>query len=114
MAYLPASRAVDTVGLHPMFRGRVSGVGDVVTSTPEEAARLKAAIDAAISRATGTAAPSDLYPTYPGWDFTQPVSKILPVPDRAPTPAPESAPATPKPSGSALPLLLGAAYLLLS
>ena len=30
MAYLPASRAVDTVGLHPMFRGRVSGVGGIL------------------------------------------------------------------------------------
>jgi len=30
MAYLPASRAVDTVGMHPMFYGRVSGVGTPV------------------------------------------------------------------------------------
>lgn len=30
MAYLPATRAVDTVGLHPMFRGRVSGVGAII------------------------------------------------------------------------------------
>jgi hypothetical protein len=30
MAYLPASRAVDSVGLDPMFRGRVSGVGTAV------------------------------------------------------------------------------------
>lgn len=29
MAYLPASRAVDTVGMHPMFYGRVSGVGSM-------------------------------------------------------------------------------------
>jgi hypothetical protein len=29
MAYLPATRAVDTVGMDPMFYGRVSGVGSI-------------------------------------------------------------------------------------
>lgn len=37
MAYLPASRAVDSVGLHPMFRGRVSGVGSQMPRTSNEA-----------------------------------------------------------------------------
>lgn len=37
MAYLPASRAVDTVGMHPMFYGRVSGVGaELPISQPRE------------------------------------------------------------------------------
>lgn len=34
MAYLPASRAVDTIGMHPMFYGRVSGVGSQTPGGP--------------------------------------------------------------------------------
>ena len=33
MAYLPATRAVDTVGMDPMFYGRVSGVGSQMPGT---------------------------------------------------------------------------------
>lgn len=30
MAYLPASRAVNSVGIDPMFRGRIAGVGGIL------------------------------------------------------------------------------------
>lgn len=105
MAYLPAGRAVDTVGMHPMFYGRVSGVGGSLgnLSLAKEFGTVaclgpNCQMDGGLSKAqmchrqspAGTCKPVD---------WTPPAV----VPD---------APA--KPAGSALPLLLGAAFLLLS
>lgn len=93
MVYLPASRAVDTVGMHPMFYGRVSGVGSQMPGGPS--------------------------PYEPDWTKVIPQVPIVrtqvcpPVCPEGYVP-PGQSPPTAKPTASALPLLLGAAFLLLS
>lgn len=87
MAYLPASRAVESVGIPPMFRSRVRGLCGIldVINPPADLGNI------------GTI-----------------VRQKTSTPDS--TPAPTPAPTVPKPSAGlmGLPLILGAAYLLLS
>jgi hypothetical protein len=127
MAYLPASRAVDTVGMDPMFYGRVSGIGMDLTSktqyTPAEIAtqkaRAKYAADMALWEKTYGEAYSKVIDgcprciTYPcpcpaANEFLrlnpEPVMEEIAVPKTVAS----------KPTASTLPLLIGAAFLLLS
>ena len=127
MAYLPAGRAVDTVGMHPMFYGRVRGVGIDLSSqtqyTPTEIATQKAREKYAADMA--------MWEQKYGLSYSKMLEKCprcitapCPCPTlnnflkRNPKPVIEeiavAKSAASKPATSALPLLLGAAYLLLS
>lgn len=127
MAYLPAGRAVDTVGMHPMFYGRVRGVGIDLSSqtqyTPTEIATQKAREKYAADMA--------MWEQKYGLSYSKMLEKCprcitapCPCPTlnnflkRNPKPVMEeiavAKSVAAKPTGSALPLLLGAAFLLLS
>lgn len=104
MAYLPATRAVDTVGMDPMFYGRVSGVGSV-----DPYADLMKNITS-----TYTGRGIDPRP-----DVGSRLQVCPPVCPEGYVPPGQSPPTIPiaKPTtggASALPLLIGAAFLLLA
>ena len=117
MAYLPAGRAVDTVGMHPMFYGRVSGVGSIEPGghnpyNPLAWRGKDAKIEFGTVACLGPNCQMD-----GGLSKAQvchpqsPAGTCKPV-DWTPPAAVPDAPA--KPTGSALPLVIGAALLLLS
>ena len=127
MAYLPASRAVDNVGMDPMFYGRVGGVGIDLSSptqyTPAEIAtqkaRAKYAADMALWEKTHGEAYSKVIDGCPRCiTFPCPCPAANEFLRLNPEPVMQEIPVAktvaPKPTGSALPLLLGAAYLLLA
>ena len=98
MAYLPASRAVDTVGMDPMFYGRMCGVGGIIGDI------VQRGILPDFGQVVCIPAPCNT-----GTTILDPAPRPVP----APTPAPATVPAS-KPTTSALPLLIGAAFLLLA
>ena len=126
MAYLPATRAVDTVGMDPMFYGRMCGVGMDLTSktqyTPAEIATQKARAKYDADMA--------LWEQKYGLSYSKMLDKCprcitapcpCPTADnflkRNPRPVMEEITVSKSATGStasAIPLLIGAAYLLLS
>lgn len=132
MAYLPASRAVESVGIPPMFRSRVRGMGIDLSApatgySPEEIARIKAqakySADMDLWEKTYGAAYGEATRDCPRC-ITAPCPcasadeflKLHPYPVMEQVPVSTPAPTVPKPSAGlmGLPLILGAAYLLLS
>ena len=109
MAYLPASRAVESVGIPPMFRSRVRGLCSIEPGghNPYDPLAWKGAIDPKMFD-RGIEGPKLAV-----CHSQSPAGTCMP-PDWTPPVAP--APTTPKPSAGlmGLPLILGAAYLLLS
>lgn len=101
MAYLPAARAVESVGIPPMFRSRVRGMCGIPLSVTEPTIDPKM-FDRGIEG-----------PKLAVCHSQSPAGTCMP-PDWTPPVTP--APTTPKPSAGlmGLPLILGAAYLLLS